>query len=243
MHNTLDKFLPMLFRHEGGYVDHPRDPGGATNMGITIRTLGVWLGRPASKKDVRELTRETAAAIYRAEYWDRIKADALAAGPDAALFDVAVNSGVGRARAWAGLAAGDPVEAVKAICARRRAFFRSLRTFEVFGKGWMRRVNEVEAWSIRWALNLQGKLSDRVLEAEADKSSDKAGKAGAGATTGAGVVVVTPTHPAAHEASWLTLVVIGLPVALAFGWLIYTHIVNKDRAEVFRALNKGRGNG
>ncbi len=61
MRSNFDRALPLVLKHEGGYVDHPRDPGGATNLGVTIGTLSGWLGRKATKAEVRALTRESVA--------------------------------------------------------------------------------------------------------------------------------------------------------------------------------------
>ena len=97
----FDQCLDEVLRHEGGYVDHPSDPGGATNMGITRKTLARW--RQVSpwwkldKAAVRGLERAEAARIYRASYWDTSRAGLLPAGLDLALFDFAVNSGPDRA--------------------------------------------------------------------------------------------------------------------------------------------------
>gem|GEM_PF-6374819 len=74
--------LAHVLASEGGYVDHTKDPGGATNMGITLATLQEWRGRPIAKTDVRDLTRDEAAAIYRAKYWNKVKGDDLPAGLD-----------------------------------------------------------------------------------------------------------------------------------------------------------------
>jgi lysozyme family protein len=149
MRSTFDAYMPELLRHEGGYVDHPRDPGGATNMGVTIGTLAEWRGKPVTRADVRNLSRKEAAAIYRKKYWDAIDADSLPEGVDALAFDIAVNHGIGRWRRWKPLIEGlDQYEAIKAVTAHRRKFYRSLKTFGTFGKGWMRRADEVEAWAI-----------------------------------------------------------------------------------------------
>ena len=162
--------LAEVLRHEGGYADHPSDPGGATNMGITIGTLSDWIGRPASKQDVRDLTQADAAGIYRAKYWQPIRGDALPPGVDLAVFDLAVNSGVGRAvkmlQGALGVAqdgtigpvtlaalAKAPGQATVIIdlCAARMRFLRSLKTWPTFGKGWTRRVEEVEAAAMKAA--------------------------------------------------------------------------------------------
>lgn len=155
--------LAHVLRHEGGYVDHPRDPGGATNMGITIGTLSDWLGRPATKAEVRALSRDLAAAIYHRRYWLPVRGDALGSGLDLVVFDYGVNSGPVRAvrtlQAAIGvdmdgvmgpvtinaLAGRDREPLIRDVSARRRAFLRSLSTYDTFGRGWERRVAEVEA--------------------------------------------------------------------------------------------------
>lgn len=156
---ALSNFEPSfkaMIRHEGGYVDHPADPGGATNLGVTIGTLSGWLGRKATKAEVRALTVDAVKPIYRKNYWNTIGGDGLPIGLDYCLFDVSVNSGPGKARQFRAATAGKfakVTDEIKAVCARRRAFFQSLRTFKTFGKGWMRRVAEVEALAIRMALS------------------------------------------------------------------------------------------
>lgn len=162
--------LAEVLRHEGGFVDHPADPGGATNRGITLATLSDWRGRPVSKSEVRALTVAEAAAIYRARYWDVVQGDRLPPGVDLAVFDFAVNSGPGRAArtlqqvlvvpqdgaigpvTLAALArAPGPVTLIIALCDARLRFLRGLPTWPTFGKGWARRVEEVEGAALRVA--------------------------------------------------------------------------------------------
>ena len=158
---TFQAALPHLFGHEGGYADHPRDPGGATKYGITRATLSSWRGRTVTKTDVRRLTRDEAGAIYKARYWDGVRADDLPAGVDYCVFDAAVNSGPGRATKWlqaavrvaqdgavgpvtlAAAGRRDPKGLIDDICDVRLAFLRGLSTWAVFGRGWERRVGEV----------------------------------------------------------------------------------------------------
>ncbi|RVU21773.1 glycoside hydrolase family 108 protein [Methylobacterium oryzihabitans] len=159
--------LPLVLQHEGGYVDHPKDPGGATNLGVTIGTLGDWLGRPATKAEVKALTPASVAPIYRARYWDAVRGDDLPAGLDYAVFDFAVNSGPARAIMALQRAAGvaddgrlGPVtlaavrarpgaDLVQRVCADRLAFLRRLSTWPSFGTGWARRVAGVRAEALR----------------------------------------------------------------------------------------------
>src|SRR5215207_8607949 len=92
LHN-FERAFALTLKHEGGYADHPGDPGGATNLGITIGTLSDWIGRSATKAEVRALTRDAVRPIYRKNYWDRIGGDRMEPGFDYACYDFAVNSG------------------------------------------------------------------------------------------------------------------------------------------------------
>ncbi|MGU3665664.1 glycoside hydrolase family 108 protein [Methylobacterium sp. A49B] len=89
--------IAYVLAHEAGYVNDRRDNGGPTNLGITQATLSAWRGVRVTAADVQALGRPEATAIYRSEFWDRIRADLLPRGLDYALFDFAVNSGAGRA--------------------------------------------------------------------------------------------------------------------------------------------------
>lgn len=161
--------IPLILKHEGGYSDHPSDPGGATNMGITRATLEAWRGVPVSKTDVMALTRAEAESIYRAKYWDAVKADDLPPGVDYAMFDYAVNSGPGRAAKALQRAVGEAQDGILgartmlavwsmdrerviiAICDGRLAFLQSLPGWVAFGGGWGRRVREVKDAALRMA--------------------------------------------------------------------------------------------
>ncbi|HHG90652.1 MAG TPA: acetylmuramidase [Devosia sp.] len=162
--------LAEVLRHEGGYVDHPRDPGGATNMGITRKTLARWRGISPwwklPKEEVRALTRTEAARIYRALYWDRCRAALFAPGLDLALFDFAVNSGPTRAvqhlQGLLGTRADGVVgpltlaavreevgknsvgALIRALCQSRMRFLSRLGNFATFGRGWTRRVATIQ---------------------------------------------------------------------------------------------------
>ena len=147
----------MILHHEGGYVNHPRDPGGETNLGVTKRVYEEWGGT----KDMRDLTQEDVAPIYEKNYWGRAKGDHLPSGLDLAVFDWAVNSGVGRAakklQTMIGTEADGGIgpntlrtldeyiehhgieETLRNYKAIRQKFYESLSTFDTFGKGWTKR--------------------------------------------------------------------------------------------------------
>jgi lysozyme family protein len=167
--DNFEAALKHVLQHEGGYADHPSDPGGATMMGITRATLEQWRGHPVSKDDVRALARAEASQIYRARYWNAVTGDQLPAGLDLALFDYAVNSGPGRAartlqgligvvsdgvigpKTLAALSGQATPALIRDICAARRNFLRNLPTAPVFGRGWMRRVAAIERASLHMA--------------------------------------------------------------------------------------------
>lgn len=161
--------MRIIFKHEGGYVDHPRDPGSATNMGITIFTLKEWRGRDVTKAEVKALTKAEATQIYEARYWLPLNCHNLPDGWDLIAMDGGVNSGVSRGAKWLQKAVGakadgkiGPDTLKKTILAGqpgiqkaaeiRMGFLRGLRHWGVFGKGWSRRVAETEAEATRMYL-------------------------------------------------------------------------------------------
>ena len=167
MEANFFKSLELVLKHEGGFVDHPEDPGGATNKGITHKTYSDFLGRPL--EDVNELKNipdEHVELIYKEGYWDRVKADQLPAGVDFCTFDWAVNSGPGRAakalqksvmvvqdgaigpRTLAAVEEKDPMQIIEDITAEREQFYKALKTFDTFGKGWLRRNDETCEYSL-----------------------------------------------------------------------------------------------
>lgn len=163
MKHNFDACLAHSLAHEGGWSDHKADPGGATMKGITLATYRAWKGKSATKQDLRNISDAEVAAIYRAWYWQPMRCDDLPAGLDLVAFDAAINSGPSRSAKWLQSALGVAADgrvgpatvaaanaavtstAIKAACAKRMTFLKGLRTWPTFGKGWSRRVTEVEA--------------------------------------------------------------------------------------------------
>jgi lysozyme family protein len=164
--SNFDRALVAVLKHEGGYVNDPQDPGGATNKGITFRTYNSWLKSQGKKnKNVKNITDREVASIYKHQYWDAIKGDQLPSGVDYCVFDYAVNSGPGRAAkelqrtvgvAVDGSIGHDTLGATRAllssgvingVCDRRMAFLKRLKHWGRFGKGWTRRVTGVRQLS------------------------------------------------------------------------------------------------
>ena len=165
MRENWDDCFEMVLKHEGGYVNDPRDPGGRTNLGVTQRAWESYWNRKSSEEEMRKLTPNIVKPFYKAMYWDKIRGDDLPSGVDYAAFDLSVNSGVGRASKYLQQIAGvtadgvigpksleaiksrDPKEMADALCDMRLDFLKRLPTFETFGKGWSRRVAEVSVKS------------------------------------------------------------------------------------------------
>jgi lysozyme family protein len=213
--------LARLLRDEGGYTDHPSDPGGPTNFGITLADAQRYWKGNATADDVRALPQSIARKIYRERYWNAMRCDELPAGVDYAVFDYGVNSGIGRAgkvlRRVLNLpdrssvvsddviaAAGQraPSDLVVAICAERLSFLKTLKTFPVFGRGWIARVNGVRSTALAMAQSHHPVSAPAPIEkGRAEASPGKAvvpvkipaGPASAGAVIAAGTATAATT--------------------------------------------------
>lgn len=242
--SNYEACLKQMLVYEGGYSNHPRDPGGVTLEGVIQTRYNEYrrakgLPQKALKPEMRrmpEWIRER-NEIYRKYYWNPVQGDALHDGVDLAVFDYAVNSGPGRAlphfKPFRDL---PPVQAIKKLCARRLAFLRALGTWSVFGKGWGPRVANVEAVGVKMALKAQQKPAAEVkktLQAE----SIKAGEAKASnAAAGGGSVAAGGTT--AHHADafvafdWLS-VSVGALLIVAVIFVGYRIYVNHQRQKAY----------
>jgi lysozyme family protein len=156
--------LALVLQHEGGFVNDPRDPGGATNQGVTQAVYDDWrAGEGLAQRSVRQINGYEIGAIYRRRYWNTCRCDDLPAGLDYCIFDFAVNSGANRASRYLQRAVGavedgqigpvtlatvasKPAAAlIDTVCAWRLNFLRQLQTFDRFGHGWTTRVEDVRA--------------------------------------------------------------------------------------------------
>ena len=148
---AFDVAVELILVHEGGYVDHPSDPGGRTNYGISQRAY--------PDLNIKELTRDDAIEIYRRDYWVRCQCDKMPGGIALSVFDFAVNAGVTRAIRTLQYVLGVAVdgvigpktlaaaqdagaEEVYAYADQRMLFYKGLTTFSTFGRGWTRRTEE-----------------------------------------------------------------------------------------------------
>jgi len=160
MRENFDKSLQLLLKHEGGFVNHERDPGGMTNLGVTKKVYEEWLGYEVNKQDMMKLTPEDVAPIYLNNYWIKANCDELPSGLDYVVFDWAVNSGVSRSSKGVQKCCGanpdgvigpktlelvagqDTKYMIEKFKEVRQSFYEGLNHFDAFGRGWTRRNDE-----------------------------------------------------------------------------------------------------
>lgn len=166
---SFNRALDLVLEHEGGYSNHPHDPGGATMKGVIQRVYDAWRKRSGLKpRTVRKIEQDELQDIYRSLYWAKVDGDDLPAGIDYCVFDAGVNSGPHQSALWLQRSLNDagsklvvdgiigpvtllaaskaPRDAViEAHCAHRMRMLRSLKTWKTFGNGWSTRVAGVKA--------------------------------------------------------------------------------------------------
>ena len=148
----FDQCFKQLIHSEGGYVNDPKDPGGETKFGVSKRSY--------PDVDIANLTLEQAQVIYRRDFWQRARCDELPPAIAYLVFDCAVNSGIGQAVRFLQRAVGvaddgqigpmtlaavnrvDAESLAARFLGQRLDFMTRLTTWDVFGKGWARRVAE-----------------------------------------------------------------------------------------------------
>lgn len=226
MKSNREYSIKQTLKYEGGYTNHPRDPGGPTNWGITIHDARMYWKPQATAADVKAMPLSVAVGIYGPRYWDAIKGDDLPSGVDFATYDFGVNSGVSRALKYLKASqASTAVQTVKNLCAKRLSFLRGLSTFDAFGKGWTRRVVNVEATGVSMALKASGKPAEDVkkdLGKEASKAGKQAQKDAAKTTgTAAGGTVGGTYSPDVSGLDLSTKIGIAVAVAIGIGVLAY----------------------
>ena len=165
MERNFPEALAHTLKFEGGWANHPNDPGGATMKGVTHRTYASYLGREVSHDELRAIPDEHLADIYRKRYWDACRCSELPAGLDMAVFDTAVNTGPAQAARLLQRIVGVPVDGaigpktiaavndyvavhglatlIEAYTEARQSFYRLLPTYVHFGEGWRKRADGV----------------------------------------------------------------------------------------------------
>ena len=144
-----DEAIDRILAHEGGYVNNPADPGGETQWGIAKRSYPTV--------NIKTLTRDGAKAIYLRDFWAPVASKVSDSALCFQVLDAAVNHGIGNAirmlqraigvaddgafgpASVAALAARDPHDVHLLFMAERFEFWAKLKTFDTFGRGWVRR--------------------------------------------------------------------------------------------------------
>lgn len=156
MSKGFEPAVELILKHEGGYVNHPEDPGGETNFGIAKRSY--------PDLDIAKLSKHDAKRIYKEDYWDKVRGDEMHPAVALMVFDTAVNMGVSRASKFLqevvnakpidGIIGSGTLQSVRNACEnavefvlesyanKRLDYYKKLSTFDTFGKGWTRRVEE-----------------------------------------------------------------------------------------------------
>jgi lysozyme family protein len=163
--------LALVLKHEGGYVHHEKDPGGPTNLGVTQRVWEDWVGHPVTEKDMRELTPAVVAPMYEMKYWRTSYCEKLPRGLDLLVFSMAVNAGSGRSvkllqdaigvvadgvigpNTMARINEANVETLIDKFSEARTAFYKGLKTFPVFGKGWLSRTDKERSEALDMAKN------------------------------------------------------------------------------------------
>lgn len=234
MKNTYDEALRRLLADEGGYSNHPNDPGGPTNFGITLTDYRKYINPNGTAANVRAMSVDQAKKIYKEKYWNAMNCDNLPAGVDYAVFDYGVNSGIGRSpkvlqrivgvepdgkigpATIAATRAKDPKMVINAICDERMKYLKGLRIWPTFGKGWTRRVTGVRAAALRMAGSIP-----------AIKDMDPANTG-----TGTTVIVGTGTVVEAARRGWSPTSIVIIAIVAVIGAFVVYWLINKVRGSV-----------
>jgi lysozyme family protein len=158
----FDRCLELVLIEEGGFSNHPQDPGGATNFGITKKTFEEWISTTTTVEKIMSLRVQDVRPIYMTKYWNPVRADDLPDGINLIVFDAAVNSGPRRAARWlqrcvhaevdgaigpktlAITKTCDPAVVIRQYQQERLFFLQSLDIWKTFGKGWEKRVRRMQ---------------------------------------------------------------------------------------------------
>ena len=167
MQSNWKRSFELMLQSEGGFANLARDPGGMTNLGVTKATWENWIGRQSDEAEMRGLTPEKVEPMYKKKFWDAVRGDEVKIGLDYLLFDFAVNASPGRSIKTlqtsigvpadggfgpvtkAAMKSFEPVKLIERFSQAKEDFYRSLNTFDVFGKGWLNRVERVKAEALK----------------------------------------------------------------------------------------------
>ena len=171
MANNFQECLVKVLKHEGGFVNHPSDPGGMTNLGVTKKVWEEWIGHEVDEKTMRALTPELVGPMYEMKYWRTSYCEKLPRGLDLLVFTMAVNSGSGRSvkllqdaigvvadgvigpNTMAKINEANVETLIDKFSEARTAYYKGLKLFPVFGKGWLARTDKERLEALDMAKN------------------------------------------------------------------------------------------
>ena len=169
MSSNFQECLDLVLKSEGGWVNNPADPGGETNLGVTKRVWEEYVGHAV--KTMKNLTKDDVAPMYELKYWRPCYCEVLPRGLDFVIFSMGVNAGPGRSvkllqqsigcvpdgvigpRTRELISASNSANLIAKFSETRREYYKSLKTFPIFGKGWIARVDREEAEALDMAKN------------------------------------------------------------------------------------------
>ena len=169
MASNFQECLDLVLKSEGGWVNHKDDPGGETNLGVTKRVWEEYVGHPV--ESLKKLTKDDVAPLYELKYWRPCYCEVLPRGLDFVVFSMGVNAGPGRSvkllqqsigcvpdgvigpRTRELISASNSANLIAKFSETRREYYRSLKTFPIFGKGWLARVDREEAEALDMTKN------------------------------------------------------------------------------------------
>jgi lysozyme family protein len=160
MTSNFKECLDLVLKSEGGWVNHKDDPGGETNLGVTKRVWEEYVGHPV--KTMKDLTKDDVAPMYELKYWRPCYCEVLPRGLDFVVFSMGVNAGPGRSikllqqsigcvpdgvigpKTRELISSSNSANLIAKFSETRREYYRALKTFPIFGKGWISRTDREE---------------------------------------------------------------------------------------------------
>lgn len=257
MLTNFPRCLANTLVEEGGWSNHPKDPGGATMKGVIQRVYDEYRkSKKLPTRSVRNISEGELLEIYRTNYWQEVAGDYWPKGPDQVVFDTAVNSGPSRslkiaakalstndlrasALAFRASEVDDLVGFVKKFCSLRGSFYRSLGHFSTFGKGWLRRNARMEALGIKMVLEDKKASPAPVVEREVHAAAKKVEKGKEGASGGAIGAGGSGAVAASGGWDWSTILMIGsvtlvCVLLIVFSWWYYRK--HRERVAAYREI-------
>lgn len=223
MQNNYNTSIDFVFQYEGGYVNHPQDPGGPTNRGITLNTARAYWKKDASIADIKAMPKAVAEGIYKTQYADKINFDQILSGLDLCVLDAAVMSGPAKALKW--LALDNTIDGYQAL---RLTFYKSLKIWSTFGKGWTNRLNACTTLAKKLSKNTivdglppkADQVSNVPNEASLQPTAKKPSKITSTIATTTAAIAAGGLVTASTPSDWMWYVIAGTVAAVVAGYIL-----------------------